>query len=111
MLLGLARVSGWSMAPTLRDGDRLLVRYDARPATGDVVVVRLPGGRPLAVKRAVRHEGGGWWVQRDNPVAGVDSWQVGAIPDEDVLAVALARVWPWPRLLRRLRGDRPAVGD
>ena len=41
------RVRGASMEPTLRDGDRLLVRYGAppAPATG-VVVLALPGRRP-----------------------------------------------------------------
>jgi signal peptidase I len=86
------------MRPTLRDGDRLLVRYDALPGRGDLVLVRLPAGpdgpRPLAVKRAGWHEAGGWWVERDNPVEGVDSWAVGAVPDHDIVAVVLRRVWP-----------------
>ena len=60
-------------------------------------VIRLPAGRPIAIKRLVRREPGGWWVQRDNPAQGVDSWQVGVIPDRDVLGVALFRVWPWLR--------------
>jgi phage repressor protein C with HTH and peptisase S24 domain len=92
---GLAVVRGRSMQPTLVDGDRLLVRHGATPRVGDVVVVRLPDG-VVAVKRvAFRHEDG-WWVERDNPREGVDSWLVGAIPDHDVLAVARARVWPRP---------------
>ena len=55
------------------------------------------------MKRVVRREPGGWWVERDNPAEGVDSWLVGAIPDEDVLAVVVARVWPF----HRSRGRRP----
>ena len=51
--LGLARVHGRSMLPTLRAGDRLLVRYDVPPRAGQVVVVRFPDGT-LAVKRATR---------------------------------------------------------
>jgi signal peptidase I len=90
---GLAVVRGRSMEPTLLDGDRLLVRHGATPQAGDVVVVRLPDG-VLAVKRAAfRHEDG-WWVERDNPREGVDSWLVGAIADGDLLAVVRARVWP-----------------
>ena len=81
------------MQPTLYDGDRLLVRHGAAPRVGDVVVVRLPDG-VLAVKRATARESAGWWVERDNPVEGVDSWTVGAIPDADVLAVVHARLWP-----------------
>jgi len=95
---GAALVHGRSMQPTLRDGDRLLVRHGACPRVGRLVVVRLPDG-VVAVKRATRREPGGWWVERDNPDEGVDSWQVGAIPDADVLAVVRARVWP--RLTRR----------
>jgi len=44
-------------------------------------------------------------VERDNPGRGTDSWTagVGALPESDVLAVVLARVWPRPttRLRRR----------
>jgi hypothetical protein len=59
-----------------------------------VAVLRLPDERPLAVKRLVRFENGGWWVERDNPREGVDSWAVGAIPQADVLAHVVSRVWP-----------------
>ena len=90
---GLAVVRGRSMRPTLRDGDRLLVRHGAAPRAGDLVVVRLPDG-VVAVKRATMRRNGGWWVERDNPDEGVDSWQVGAIPEADVLAVVRLRVWP-----------------
>ncbi len=79
------------MEPTLREGDVLLVLHGARPRAGGLVVVRLPDG-VVAVKRAVRREPGGWWVERDNPTAGVDSWRVGVIADGDVLARVLARV-------------------
>jgi hypothetical protein len=81
------------MQPTLYDGDRLLVIHAGCPRPGRLLVVRLPDG-VVAVKRAVRREPGGWWVQRDNPSEGVDSWSVGAIPDPDVLAVVLLRMWP-----------------
>jgi phage repressor protein C with HTH and peptisase S24 domain len=97
---GLVVVRGRSMQPTLYDGDRLLVKHGARPRREDLVVVRLPG-RGLAVKRATVRQPGGWWVERDNPTEGTDSWVVGAIPDADVVAVVRARVWP--QRLRRLR--------
>ncbi len=81
------------MQPTLYDGDRLLVRYAASPRAGCLVVVRLPA-RPIAVKRVVRRTAGGWDVRSDNRAAGTDSRVLGAIPDDDVLAVVLCRVWP-----------------
>jgi hypothetical protein len=105
---GMAVVRGRSMQPTLYDGDRLIVHYGAQPRPGELVVVMLPE-RGVAVKRATmrRRAGGasGWWVERDNPAEGVDSWQVGAIPDRDVIAVVRARLWPRRRapLRRRLR--------
>lgn len=97
--LDVVRVTGRSMLPTLRAGDVLLVGARARRRPGAVAVVRLPGGRPLSVKRLGHHQDGGWWVERDNPVEGTDSWVVGVVPDADVLAVVLGRLWPRPRLL------------
>ena len=105
---GRTAVAGWSvvvvrgrsMRPTLADGDRLLVRTGARARhlaeAGRLAVVRLPGGRPVSVKRLVHREQDGWWVERDNPREGVDSWSVGAVPDGDLLAVVVARLWPRP---------------
>jgi signal peptidase I len=96
------------MQPTLYDGDRLLVRHGAAPRVGRLAVVRLPGG-VLAVKRVVRREPDGWWVERDNPSEGVDSWSVGAIAPSDVVAVVVCRVWPWRR--RMSRGPHSRVGE
>ena len=110
---GLVVVRDRSMQPTLRDGDRLLVRHGRPPRVGDLVVVRFPGG-VLAIKRATFRRDGGWWVERDNPDVGVDSWTLGAIPVADVVAVARARVWP-PRLRsgrrRRQKGSRHGCID
>jgi signal peptidase I len=93
------------MEPTLHDGDRLLVLHGASPRVGGLAVVRLPGG-VVAVKRATRREPAGWWVERDNPAEGVDSWSVGAIADGDVVARVLVQLWPprarlAPRVSRR----------
>lgn len=89
------------MLPTLRDGDVLLVRGGAGATGGArggrLAVVRLPGGRPVSVKRLALREGNGWWVERDNPVEGVDSWQLGVpVPDADLLGLVVCRLWPRP---------------
>ncbi|MGI8614981.1 MAG: S24/S26 family peptidase [Nocardioidaceae bacterium] len=97
--IGLAVVRGRSMQPTLRDGDRLLVVHGARPRVGGLVVVRLPDG-VVAVKRAVRREPGGWWVERDNPTEGVDSRVVGVVAERNVVARVLCRAWPLPGWMR-----------
>lgn len=97
--LGRVVVRGRSMEPTLRDGDHLLVRWGGRPRNGRLVVVRWPG-RPLSVKRVVLRSHDGWWVERDNPAEGVDSWRAGAVPPVDVLGTVVLRLWP-PRRRRR----------
>jgi len=82
------------MLPTLHDRDRLLVWRGAQPRVGDLAVVHLPERDVISVKRVVRREPSGWWVERDNPREGVDSWVVGAVPDENVVGRVLFRVWP-----------------
>jgi phage repressor protein C with HTH and peptisase S24 domain len=82
------------MEPTLFDGDLLLVRRVHAPRAGELAVVRLPAPRPTAVKRLLRQEPSGWWVERDNPKEGVDSWSVGVIAREDVIAQVFTRIWP-----------------
>ena len=104
--LGVAAVSGRSMEPTLRDGDRVLVLWGGRPRPGRLAVVRLPpserGPRPLSVKRVTGTAPGepsAWWVERDHPPEGVYSLQVGGIPEADVLGRVLLRL---PRFTRRV---------
>jgi hypothetical protein len=87
------------MEPTLYDGDRLLLLHGARPRVDGLAVVRLPDG-VVAVKRVAHREPDGWWVERDNPEVGVDSWTVGAVPDDSVLAGVLCRFWPLRRRVR-----------
>jgi len=94
------------MLPTLREGDLLLVRYGARPRPGDLVVARFADGT-LTVKRAAeqrRTSSGaiGWWLVSDNPGEGVDSRHRGPVAEEQVLAVVRLRLWPSPRVGRRL---------
>ena len=87
-------VNGPSMAPTLRSGDALLVRRGGRVRAGDVVVARFRS-RPelLVVKRAVREQGGGWWVQGDNDLIEDDSRRYGVA---DVIGRVLIRYYPRP---------------
>ncbi|MFL6001346.1 MAG: S24 family peptidase [Nocardioides sp.] len=99
---GFALVGGDSMRPRLAPDDRLLVRYGAPVRPGGLVLARFADGT-LAVKRAVerrttRTGAQAWWLLSDNPAAGVDSRHRGPVPDADVVAVVLLRVWPRPRL-------------
>jgi nickel-type superoxide dismutase maturation protease len=116
---GAAEVSGPSMVPTLRHGDRLVVQYGARVRPGDVVVLRHPFQQDLlVVKRAVERREGGWWVLGDNPYAGGDSTDYGVVPQELVLARVWVRYRPLPAgrsplaLLRwALTAVRPVTAD
>jgi phage repressor protein C with HTH and peptisase S24 domain len=100
----VARVAGPSMTPTVRSGDRLLVR---RVAPGDtlrddtVVLARFPA-RPglLVVKRVRRAVPGGHWVEGDNPFVTDDSRAFGPAV---VVGRVVGRLWPRPGRL----GGRP----
>ena len=101
----VARVAGPSMTPTVRSGDRLLVRRVAQGDTvGDdaVVLARFPA-RPglLVVKRVRRAVPGGHWVEGDNPFVTDDSRAFGAAV---VVGRVVGRLWPRPGRL----ADRPA---
>ncbi|MFI1989620.1 S26 family signal peptidase [Actinoplanes sp. NPDC020271] len=91
-------VSGPSMVPALRHGDALIVRRDGRVRTGDIVVARFRS-RPglLVVKRAVREQDDGWWIEGDNEFVRDDSRAYGVA---DVIGRVLFRYYPSPGRLR-----------
>jgi SOS-response transcriptional repressor LexA len=63
---------------------------------GDVVVGVFPGlPDRLVVKRAIRPEGTGWWLQSDNPFVTDDSRHYGAAT---VVGKVLMRYWPLRRV-------------
>lgn len=101
----VARVSGPSMTPTVRSGDRLLVRRVTGATTvrhDDVVLARFPARPELLVVKRVRHAvPGGHWVEGDNPFVTDDSRAFGPAV---VVGRVVGRLWPRPG---RLPG-RPA---
>ena len=102
----VARITGPSMSPSVRDGDRLLVRRVGSAAAvrpGDVVLARFPA-RPelLVVKRVRRAVAGGHWIEGDNPFATDDSRSFGVAV---VVGRVVCRLWPRPGRLPDPRPD------
>ncbi|GAA4503273.1 hypothetical protein GCM10023191_055970 [Actinoallomurus oryzae] len=100
IIMRAVEVTGESMLPALRPGDWLLVRSGARIVPGSVVVARHPRRDLLIVKRAVRREADGWWLESDNQRAAgrQDSWDFGAVPDGLIVGRVVLRYWPRPSL-------------
>ncbi len=97
----VARVVGPSMSPTVRSGDRLLVRRLRSPGrvrAGDVVLARFPARLDLLVVKRVRGAvASGHWVEGDNPFVTDDSRAYGPAV---VVGRAVGRLWPRPGRLR-----------
>lgn len=92
-----AAVSGYSMAPTLSDGDYVVVRRDAVVRPGRVVLAQFEL-KPdfVVIKRVVSVDDRGLWLAGDNAAASDASEKYGyAVP----LGVVVARYWPHPRRL------------
>jgi phage repressor protein C with HTH and peptisase S24 domain len=96
--LRVVLVRGPSMVPALRDGDHLLVWLGRRRSrVGRIILVELPDGRPLSVKRLSGVDvDGRVRVTGDNDLASTDSRSFGALPADSIRGVVLLRLWPKP---------------
>ena len=89
----LLRIDGASMAPTLSAGDRVLITRHRTPAPGDVVVAWHPTASGLRlIKRLIRIDASGLWLEGDNPDASTDSRQLGPLPINLLIGVVVARI-------------------
>ena len=84
------RIEGESMAPTYNPGATLLGLRWFRPRSGQVVVAA-HGGR-LLVKRLVKLDEQGAWLEGDNPGRSTDSRHFGAISPKELQARIIARL-------------------
>ena len=96
--LAAVRIVGPSMEQHLRNGDVHLVALRSRVKTGDVVLLSHPN-RPdlLTVKRIVRREEDGWWVEGDNLDESTDSRHFGAVPEDLIRGRIVLRLRPLRR--------------
>lgn len=81
--LHLYRVSGDSMLPSYREGDILLGITWTKFRPGQVVVVQRDF---IAIKRIVRIEPEGIWLEGDNSDHSTDSRHYGLVPTNAVIA-------------------------
>ena len=86
------------MQPTLNPGDFLLLRRSTKLKPGQIVLIEDDNFR-LVIKRLDHQTATGWWVLGDNPNQSTDSREFGEIKPEQIQAVAVARYWPWPKLI------------
>ncbi len=85
------------MAPTLTDGQWWVARRTSTCRPGDVIVFDHPTRSGMvAVKRVIRREPGGWWVEGDNGDASTDSRTFGVLPADHVLGRLIWRYRPLP---------------
>lgn len=85
-------VIGQSMEPKYRDGDWLLVGVGWPITPGCVLLARDPRKQDrLVVKRAIRRDAAGWWVEGDNDARSTDSRQFGRLRQGSILGRVLFR--------------------
>ena len=95
-MIRIAVVNGRSMTPTLRDGDRVLVRRRRTVHRGDVALVAMPSGWIL--KRVAGLPGdagvppGTVYLLGDNAGFSVDSRDFGCVPAAWVYGVVVRRL-------------------
>lgn len=84
------------MQPSLWPGDRVVVRplkqmnQDLQP--GMVVVSWHPSQKGTRlIKRLIRIEAGGLWLEGDNPLQSTDSRQLGIIPRDCLIGAVVGR--------------------
>jgi nickel-type superoxide dismutase maturation protease len=102
-------VEGESMAPTLLDGDRVLVCRCAPARPGDVVALVDPAGRTV-VKRVAGIGAAGVTVVGDNSDLSTDSRHFGPIGPEAIQGRVVWRYWPEERSGRLSLSGTPYHG-
>ena len=80
------------MLPTLKHGQLVLADFDREPRVGDIVIALKPDGGGEIIKRLIKIEADGYWLEGDahDPTTAAtshDSWLYGAFQRNHILAV------------------------
>ncbi|MGQ0543412.1 MAG: nickel-type superoxide dismutase maturation protease [Blastocatellia bacterium] len=88
------KVTGDSMTPTLRNGDRVLVDPKRTIAMGDIVLANHPYKQNiLIIKRVTSIDSdANYFLAGDNPAESTDSQTFGKIPSKHVLGKVVAQM-------------------
>jgi nickel-type superoxide dismutase maturation protease len=87
------RIEGDSMTPTLKNGQRVLVKIAANLQIGDIVVAKHPFRKTPIIKRITEFSTGGkLFLSGDNPEESTDSRTFGEIPAADILGKVICRL-------------------
>lgn len=93
MAFGFAVVEGLSMIPEYAPGERVLVKYGATFAIGDVVLVDFKDR--IDIKRIFDIQGDQVFIQGDNTSVSVDSRHYGPVRNTRVIAKVIYRLPKW----------------
>lgn len=90
----VVRVIGPSMEPTLTNGELWLARRSLRNLDEGRIVVFLHSDRPslTQVKRVIRRDESGYWVEGDNHDQSTDSRDFGVIPRACIRGILIRRI-------------------
>lgn len=95
-MIRVAVVDGLSMAPALRDGDRVLVRRTRKVRRRDIALIAMPEGWILKRVAGVPGDAGvppgAYYVLGDNADASIDSREFGCVPAAWVYGVVVRRM-------------------
>jgi len=81
------------MTPTLKNGQRVLVKIAANLQIGDIVVAKHPFRKTPIIKRITEFSTGGkLFLSGDNPEESTDSRTFGEIPAADILGKVICRL-------------------
>lgn len=92
-LLGYV-ISGDSMSPTLNEGDAVLIKPNAKPRVGDIILARHPYKTSVKIVKRVSEilPDGALILIGDNPVESTDSRSFGSISRDHIIGRVVCRI-------------------